>query len=121
VVSTREDALRFLEAPNVLTLALVDLGLPAADVRRVLSTLAENHPEIRRVTMALPSKPARGTARTRVQPLAQATLPGPWTLDSLIRVLRPTARNPPSGRPTSSVAEPRSPQRPAGRRGRRGR
>ena len=88
VVSTREDALRFLEAPNVLTLALVDLGLPAADVEKVLSTLAEKHPHIRRVTMALPSKPARGTARTRMQPLAQATLPSPWTLDSLMRVLR---------------------------------
>jgi CheY-like chemotaxis protein len=88
VVSTRTDALRFLEAPNVLALALVDLGLPAPDVEQVLSTLAKKHPQIRRVTMALPSKPARGTARTRVQPLAQATLPGPWTRESLMRALR---------------------------------
>jgi len=88
VVSTLKDALRFLEAPNVLTLALVDLGLPASDVEKVLSTLATKHPHIRRVTMALPAKPARGTARTRVQPLAQATLPSPWTRDSLSRALR---------------------------------
>jgi len=88
VVSTREDALRFLEAPNVLTLALVDLGLPAADVEHVLSTLAKQHPRIRRVAMAVPSKTARGTARTRVQPLAQAILPSPWTHDSLTRTLR---------------------------------
>lgn len=88
VVSTLKDALRFLEAPNVLTLALVDLGLPASAVEEVLSTLARKHPQIRRVTMALPAKPARGTARTRVQPLAQATLPSPWTRDSLSRALR---------------------------------
>jgi CheY-like chemotaxis protein len=88
VVSTREDALRFLEAPNVLTLALVDLGLPAGDVEQVLSTLATKHPHVRRVTLAVPSKSARGTARTRLPPLAQAVLPGPWTRDSLARVLR---------------------------------
>jgi CheY-like chemotaxis protein len=88
VVSTREDALRFLEAPNVLTLALVDLGLPAADVDHLLSTLAKKHPHIRRVVMAAPAKTARGTARTRVQPLAQAVLPSPWTRDSLTRTLK---------------------------------
>jgi CheY-like chemotaxis protein len=88
VVSNRTDALRFLEAPNVLTLALVDLGLPASDVEQVLATLAEKHPRIRRVTMALPGKPTRGTGRVRVQPLAQATLPSPWTLESLARALR---------------------------------
>jgi hypothetical protein len=88
VVSTREDALRFLEAPNVLTVAFVDTSLPAGNVEQVLSTLATNHPHIRRVAMAVPSKTARGTARTRVQPLAQAILPAPWTHDSLTRALR---------------------------------
>lgn len=87
VVTTRKDALRFLAEPNVLTLALVDLGLPAADVRHLLSTLSKQHPDIRRVTMAVAAKTARGTAPTRAQPLAQAVLPSPWTHDSLSRAL----------------------------------
>jgi hypothetical protein len=86
VVSTREDALRFLEAPHVLSVALVDLGLPAAHVRQVLSTLAKGHPGVRRVTMAAP-RTARTMARPGAQPLAHATLPSRWTRESLIRAL----------------------------------
>jgi CheY-like chemotaxis protein len=87
VVSTRQDALRFLEAPNVLALALVDLGLPAGDVQQVLSELAKRHPHVRRVALAPPG-PARSKARTRVPPLAQATLPSPWSHESLVAALR---------------------------------
>jgi len=87
VVSTREDAVRFLEAPNVLTLAFVDMGLPAGDVEHVLSALAKQYPQVRRVALAAPSKSARRTAGTRLPPLAQAVLPAPWTRDSLARVL----------------------------------
>jgi hypothetical protein len=87
VVSTRQDAFRFLEAPNVLTVSLVDLSLSAEDVEQVLSTLEKKHPHIRRVAMAVPSKPARGTAKTRMPAGAQAVLPAPWTIDSLTRVL----------------------------------
>jgi hypothetical protein len=87
VVHAREDALRFLQTPNVLHLALVDLSLAPADARYILSTLAENYPHVRRVALARPSRAARGT-RPRAHPLAQSTLPSPWTRDSLARAVR---------------------------------
>jgi hypothetical protein len=88
VVSTREDALRFVGAPNVLTLALVDLALNAKDVDDVLTTLAAKYPHIRRIVMASPAKSPRHAATPPAPPpLAHDVLANPWTHDSLSRVL----------------------------------
>jgi CheY-like chemotaxis protein len=88
VVSTREDALRFVDAPNLLTVALVDLALHAKDVDDVLTTLAAKHPHIRRIVMATPAKsPRHAAVPPATPPLAHDVLANPWTRDSLGRVL----------------------------------
>jgi hypothetical protein len=83
-VSTREDAVRFLEAPNAVAVAIVDLGL-GADAPAVLSYLADQHPKIRRVviTEGAATKPGTGQG----EGLAHATVTSPWTRDSLARAI----------------------------------
>jgi hypothetical protein len=88
VVSTREDALRFVDAPNLLTVALVDLALDRSEVDDVLTTLAARHPHIRRIVMATPPKsPRHGATPPAAPPLAHDVLANPWTRESLGRVL----------------------------------
>jgi hypothetical protein len=80
-VSGREDAVRFLEAPNVLTVALVEVGANGKEAREVLAYLADKHPRIRRIALAPETRsPPR-------EPLAQEMLANPWTRERLARVL----------------------------------
>jgi hypothetical protein len=86
VVGTREDAVRFLEAPNVVTVALIDLALAPAEVEAVLVALVQKRPAIRRIVMASEGKARAGTSG---HPLAQAVLPKSWKREALARVLAP--------------------------------
>jgi CheY-like chemotaxis protein len=83
-VGNLEDATRFLETPNIVEVALVDLGLNAGGAAKVLAYLADKHPDIRRI--AITSDGATSTTR-RASPLAQRSIVSPWTREGLARVL----------------------------------
>jgi hypothetical protein len=77
-VGTRQDAVKFLEEPNVVEAALVDIELDTAP--KVLAYLAEKHPQIRRIAITSDATPATA-------PLADEVVPSPWTRESLARAL----------------------------------
>jgi CheY-like chemotaxis protein len=77
-VATRQDAIKFLEEPNVVEAALVDLELDAAP--KVLAYLAEHHPDIRRIAITSDTTPAAAD-------LADDVVASPWTRESLARAL----------------------------------
>jgi hypothetical protein len=92
VVSTREDAVTFLEAPNVLTVALVDVALNE-DAFAVMTLLADKHPKIRRVLMSTATKTGK-TVKSRLMALhdlAQGVLPTRWTHETLAQALTPAS------------------------------
>lgn len=86
-VSSREDAVRFLEAPNAVQVALVDLGSDQTEGDKVLAYLAENQPNVRRIVMASQTTPVT-RAPGQTHPLAQAVIGTPWTREGLVRALR---------------------------------
>ena len=80
------DAIRCLIDPNVtIQIALVDVGLGQSNGRDVLTYLAQERPEIRRVVMSSQRHDAldREVATGR----AQAQLWKPWTTDLLLAAL----------------------------------
>jgi hypothetical protein len=77
-VGTLEDAVKFLEEPNVVEAALIDLELDAA--ASVLAYLAEKHPPIRRIAIT-------SEASAAAPPLANDAVASPWTRESLARAL----------------------------------
>ena len=92
-VSTVDDATRLLEAPNQLTVALVDLALGPTRLGQVLSYLASHHPTIRRIVVGKQGARARAAALApRVAKLAQAVVPRPWTHDDLVQALEPASK-----------------------------
>jgi CheY-like chemotaxis protein len=103
-VSNIDDATRLLEAPNQLTVALVDLALGPTRSGEVLSYLASHRPAIRRIVVgkaaragsatrsAIRSATTSGGVPPRVAQLAQAVVPRPWTHDDLVQALELEAR-----------------------------
>ena len=89
LVSTPEDAVRFLEQPNKVSVALVERTASALDGLDVLTYLAQERPSIRRVLVAGTagsSQLALALAPHR-HPCAQAVLLRPWTRGVLARAL----------------------------------
>ena len=92
-VSNIDDATRLLEAPNQLTVALVDLALGPTRSGQVLSYLASQRPAIRRIVVGKAAARTRsGGLPPRVAQLAQAVLPRPWAHDDLVQALELEAR-----------------------------
>lgn len=88
-VSNREDVMRFLEAPNRVSVALVDLALEPAEAQAVLTYLAQKHPEIRRIAIAELARPTSAAPRARqAHALAHEVVPSPWTRESLEAALK---------------------------------
>jgi CheY-like chemotaxis protein len=88
-VATVDDATRLLEAPNQLSVVLVDLDLGPTRAAQVLRYLEGHKPDIRRIVV---NKPAPRTRRAPALPptvarLAQAVVPRPWTHDDLVRAI----------------------------------
>jgi CheY-like chemotaxis protein len=90
-VGTPLEAVHFLQQPNNIAVALVDLVLGTSNGLDVLAYLADQHPKVRRVLMsgrALPSQ--LELARHTVLPFsAHEVLPKPWTESSLSRAVGP--------------------------------
>jgi CheY-like chemotaxis protein len=90
-VGTPLEAVHFLQQPNSISVALVDLVLGTSNGLDVLAYLADQHPKVRRVLMsgrALPSQ--LELARQTAFPFsAHEVLPKPWTESALTRAVGP--------------------------------
>jgi CheY-like chemotaxis protein len=87
-VGTREDAVRFLEEPNNVAVALIDLGLEGKqEADKVLAYLQKQHPKVRRIVVTADPLPAGRKSAPPVHPLAHQVIGPPWTRDALARAL----------------------------------
>jgi CheY-like chemotaxis protein len=86
-VSTLENTMKLLGAPNAVAVVLVDLALDTSEVQGLLTYLAEKHPKIRRLVLGLEGAAARPALLLDGAPLVDAVVPSPWTRESLTRAL----------------------------------
>ena len=75
-VSTLDDATRLLEAPNQFTVALVDVALGPTRPGQVLSYLASQKPDLRRIVVK--KEAAKGRARPPPCRPGSPGWPRPW-------------------------------------------
>jgi CheY-like chemotaxis protein len=90
-VGTPLEAMTFLQGPNGVAVALVDVMLGAGHGADVLTYLSEHHPRVRRVLMSGRAHPEElALARAgKVRLSAHKVLAKPWTPESLALVLAP--------------------------------
>jgi CheY-like chemotaxis protein len=90
-VGTPLEAVNFLEQPNHVTVALVDLVLGGSNGLDVLAYLADQHPNVRRVLMSGRAHPQQlELARHSLfRHSAHDVLPKPWTEETLTRAVAP--------------------------------
>jgi CheY-like chemotaxis protein len=83
------EALRLLEQPNRVELAIVDRVLGASDGLDLVAYLAEQHPYLRRVLMSDPQGHAQLASALRQRPQAAPhhLLTKPWTGPALARMV----------------------------------
>lgn len=88
-VTTPLEALRVLEEPNRVEVAIVDLVLGGADGLELIAFLAEQHPEVRRVLMTGHAQPGHleHEVRNGRSALPHDVLGKPWSQSTLARAV----------------------------------